>query len=151
MREALYPAILALHGGWRWIVLLLAAGTLAAAFQAWRRQQPRTAWERRLATLFVGALDLQLVLGLVLYASLSPLTRSAFASGQIFRDREAAFFALVHGPAMLSAVVLGHAGKVAAADGRTPSLRQGRALLLFALTLLILLAAVPWWRPLLRL
>ena len=129
----MYVEVLYLHSYLRWAVLALGALAVVAAFRdgggARRRVLP-----------FVLALDLQFVVGLVLYLFLSPLTRPGAHAERYWRAEH---------PALgLLAVLLAHAGSVVLKRSRKDRSLTGPVLLLGALVLL--LVAVPWTRPLLR-
>jgi hypothetical protein len=102
------------------------------------------------------ALDLQLVLGLLLYFLLSPTTSAIFADfGAAMRDPVARFWAVEHLSMMLAAVVLVHLGRVLARKAPTPGARRTRLLICFGLATIAMFAATPWpgmsaGRPLFR-
>jgi hypothetical protein len=127
-----YFAALAAHSLVRWVILALGILALAAAFSG---------GPRRRALPFVIALDLQVIVGALLWLFLSPLTSSL---RDALHDPAARRFAAEH-PAMgLLAALLAHGGNVAWKKDRP---RLGAILLLLAL--LLALGAVPWSRPLL--
>ena len=132
----LYLPVLVAHSLWRWVVLVLVAAAVAAALSG------RGA--RQAARLAVPAADLQLVLGLLLHLWLSPLGNRAIAAAS--RDAEEIFFAATHFAAMVIALGLTHAAGMSVRRGLE---RRGAAL--FGAALGLMLSAVPWWRPLLRL
>jgi len=71
---------------------------------------------------FMITLDLQLLLGLVLYFVLSPFTTQALNDfGAAMRNAPLRFFAVEHVTLMLAAVILVHVGRVLA---RKAALRQ---------------------------
>ena len=74
----MYTALLFLHSWLRWLVILAGVAALGGAVAG---VSTRRAWlpvdNVRLA-LFTHSLDVQLLIGLILYAFLSPVTRSGF-------------------------------------------------------------------------
>lgn len=146
----MYPLILALHNLLRWGVIALGVW---AVWLAWRGWLGRAAWgarEWRSGRLFVVALDLQLLLGLLLYLFLSPLTRRAFANPlAAMRDAPVRYFMVEHLLVMLVAIVLAHIGWARVKRSRTDSERFQQAALWLGLALAAVLGFVPWWRPLL--
>jgi asparagine N-glycosylation enzyme membrane subunit Stt3 len=56
-----------------------------------------------------------------------------------------------HIPLMVLAVVFVHLGSMGARRAADDRGRFRRSVIWFTLTVLVLLAAIPWWRPLLRL
>lgn len=148
----MYPMLLALHSLLRWAVL--AAGG-AAVLGALGGRAGWSAADDRRGLWFVLAMDLQFLLGLLLYAGVSPMTRVAFADfGGAMGNSVLRFWAVEHLFGMLIAVALVHIGRVRirkADAGR----RRRLALIFYGLALVIVLASIPWpgtpaARPLLR-
>jgi hypothetical protein len=110
----------------------------------------------RWGLMFMIALDLQLVLGLLLYGILSPFTAQAMADfGGAMRDPSLRFWAVEHLSMMLLAVVLVHVGRVLARKTSNPDKKRTRLLICFGIALLLMLGAIPWpgmstGRPLFR-
>jgi hypothetical protein len=98
----------------------------------------------------------QLLVGLVLYALLSPFARAFFAAPALaMKDPVLRFFGVEHTVTMLIAVVVLHVGRSRSKRAPTPRLRHRRAWTLTLAALLLMLIAVPWpfldvGRPLLR-
>jgi hypothetical protein len=143
-----YLITLGLHGLWRWAVLAAGLSLVSIALAALARPMP-AALDRlkRGARLFVLAADIQLVLGLTLFLGLSPVTRGAMRSAM---TGEAGYF-VFHLLAMVVAIALAHAAGVVIRRQVHPRAAALRALALAGASLLLLLMATPWWRPLARL
>lgn len=144
----MYVTLLQVHNVTRWLVLVAALVAIAAAVHgllAGRR------WDRlsRIASAaFVGTLDLQVILGLILFV-VSPLVRSALADmGAAMGTSELRFFVVEHSVLMVVAAVVAHVGSVAARRATTDPARHIRALTLYGAALALVLFAIPWWRPL---
>jgi hypothetical protein len=94
---------------------------------------------------FVAALDLQLLIGLLLYVFLSPVTQSAFVDmAAAMGASDIRFFAVEHPFGMIVAIALAHVGRVRIRKAPDSESRHKRALIFFGLSLLILLASIPW-------
>ena len=134
----MYPATLLLHSWLRWVVIVLGLVAIVRAAGGGRG---------RSALLFTIALDVQFLAGVLLYAALSPMTRSAMENmGAAMHTPALRFWAVEHPLAMLLAVVLAHVGRS----------RPRRAAIFFTIAVLLLLAGMPWpglpyGRPLFRL
>jgi hypothetical protein len=77
----MYRMMLFGHSYLRWIVILLALYVCVRSFLAWRRG---AGWGRtceKLSVALVGLVDLQFLIGLVLYFFLSPLSKAFLAGG----------------------------------------------------------------------
>jgi hypothetical protein len=116
----MYPTALAVHSWLRWIVILLGAWALVEA--ATRRGQPAG----RAGLLFTIALDLQLLLGVLLYAALSPITQSAMADmAGAMRNATWRFWVVEHPALMALGVVFGHVGRAVERRGGRRSVPSG--------------------------
>ena len=113
----------------------------------------RAAWtprEARATRLFVGALDLQLLAGLVLYVAFSPLTRKAFRDmGAAMRDAPVRYFLVEHVAIMLAAIAVAHVGAAKVKRASSDTERFQRASIWLGIALAAVLGFVPWARPLL--
>ena len=113
-------------------MIVFAIAVLASAVTDITRKRPWNAVNRGVAVAFVGALDVQLTLGLVLIATSS--ARGAMTA---------------HASAMIAAVAAAHVGNVRL-KRTTLAEAPKTAALFFGLALIIIVAAIPWSRPLLR-
>lgn len=145
----MYDFVLGTHNVLRWIVLLAAFLTLGNALVGWFGKQTWKEGDRRFGVAFVGALDLQVLLGLLLQFVLSPVTRHAYANMKLaMKDAVLRFFAVEHVSIMLVAVVLAHVGSVMVKRA-APETKYRTAVIWYGLALLAILFGIPWWRPLL--
>lgn len=105
----------------------------------------------------MASVDLQVLLGLVLYFGLSPVTTaglndlSAAMHTPILR-----FWTFIHIGAMFGGMLLVRVGRVLAMTANTADARRVRKGLAFAAALAVMVAAIPWpgtaaGRPLFRL
>lgn len=148
----LYPLFLGLHNIWRWVVVLVGIVATVMALICWLRNQPWTEQNRRLNSFFGISMDIQLLLGLVLYFFLSPLTKSFFGDmGAAMGNAEMRFYGFEHLFYMIVAVALVHMGAVFARRAENDTKKHRNAAIFFALALLLILAGIPWSRPLFRL
>lgn len=146
----MYSIVLLLHSWIRWIALVAAVGTTLAALQ--NRERPMDAWG--LAAMI--ALDLQLLLGVLLYLVVSPNMAEIRAHfGEAMQNAQLRFWAVEHVTAMLVAIVLAHVGRVLARKAKTAGAKRGRMLVCFGLATILILVGMPWpgmpyGRPLFR-
>ena len=140
----MYALIKDIHNIVRWLVLL--AG-LWAVIRAWSGFLVRREWKKadRLAgVIFSSTLDLQLLLGVILYI-LSPLVQVAFQDfGSAMSASGLRFFAVEHVAFALLAVLVAHLGSISTRKAPTTRTRFARAALLFTLALVLLLLGIPW-------
>ncbi len=142
----MYVFLLDLHDLLRWVIVIV--GVVAVAM-ALRGAFARAAWtpqQNALGRLFTISVDLQLLIGLLLYFVFSPITTGAFRDfGAAMKDDHTRFFLVEHLPVMVVAIVLIHIG---AARARRVN-RARPAALFYSIAMVLMLLAIPWWRPLL--
>lgn len=154
----IYPTLLFAHSWIRWLVLGLGVAVLVQRSVAWRgKARPQVTGVHRA---FVAALDIQLVLGLLLYLVFSPVTKAAFADfGATMGVSLLRFYSVEHVFGMISAIAAAHIGfdrlrrSERAIEGWGPALRF--AFIAQAIWLIVTVASIPWpglpyGRPLLR-
>jgi hypothetical protein len=152
----MYSLVLPLHSLIRWAVLLTG---LVAAFRGMsgaRRRRPWTLADERAGLWFTICLDLQFLLGLLLYFFFSPITKAALQDfGGAMANSGMRFWAVEHVTGMLIGVVLAHVGRGRIHKTGHDDRRHRLAAIFFTLSLLAILASIPWpglpyGRPLLR-
>ena len=147
----MYPVVLFLHSWVRWIVAVAAVVAVARALYGWLGKKGWARLDDQLGLLFSTSLDVQMLLGLILYFFLSPITQAAFKNlGAAMSDATLRFFTLEHLLYMLVAVVLGHVGRALSKKATEPVAKHRMAAILFGLATLAILLAIPWSRPLFR-
>jgi hypothetical protein len=151
----LYAAVLLIHSYLRWVVILAGLLAFGRAVSGSSGRKPWTPADDRAGFWFVTAIDLQMLLGILLYGFLSPFTRQAFGDfGAAMKDPTQRFWVVEHIAGMLIGLALVHVGRVR--TRRTDSLRRHKvAAIFFGLALAAILASIPWpgmpaGRPLLR-
>lgn len=144
----MYLFLTGLHNLLRWLVVL---GGIAAIALMLRGLFARAAWgaaERRSALVFVRALEVQFLLGIVLYV-ISPIVRTGLRDmGAAMADDRLRFFVVEHALVMLLAVAAAEIGYGAARRAATDRARFVRASTGFVLAGVLIAYGIPWWRPL---
>lgn len=145
----MYSVVLALHNIIRWVALILAIVAVVRSFLGWFGRREWSARDRKLGAYFGMAMDVQMLLGLLLYFVLSPMMRSALADfGSAMSVSDVRFFAMEHALSMFLAVVFAHMGSVFARKAESSPAKFQRAAIFYALALLLIFMAMPWMRPL---
>jgi cell division protein FtsW (lipid II flippase) len=140
----MYIAVLFIHSWLRWVVLALGLAVLVASIGGLRLGGAWDPKHERLHKIFLGALDTQLLLGLLLYFFLSPLAAAARANMAIaMKDAQLRFFGVEHLVTMLIAVAVAHIGRVRSKrrEGRQ---RYRTVLIMQVVWLVLTLLAIPW-------
>jgi hypothetical protein len=140
-----FGIVLLVHSWLRWAVL--AAG-LAGIVRGGSQDDSAGKW-------FTMLLDLQMLIGLVLYFVLSPSTRTALADfGGAMSNPQLRFFAVEPTFGMIVAIALAHIGR-AKIRKAVPDRKAKLAMVFYGLALLVILLSIPWpgmaaGRPLFR-
>jgi hypothetical protein len=141
----MYPAILLVHSWLRWAVLLLAVLAIVRAISGAMGRRPWQPADERAGKFFVIALDIQMLLGLVLYFLLSPITRAALSDfGGAMQNPGTRFWAVEHVFGMVVAIVLAHRGQSRVRQLSEPIRKHRVAAVFFTLALVAILASIPW-------
>lgn len=142
----MYVFMLHLHNIMRWVVVLTA---VAAIVMAWAGVFNRSAWTKPNANVgrfFSISFDVQVLIGILLYAWLSPITTTAFSNmGAVMSNSAQRFFVVEHLLLMVVAAVLVHIG---VARGRKTNATLQPAIF-YTVALIAVIAAIPWDRALL--
>ena len=150
----MYTVVLLLHSWIRWIALVAGFGATLAAVRGSGLSKPSSA--ERWGLVLMMALDIQLLLGLLLYLVLSPFTTEALKDlGAAMKTPALRFWAVEHVTTMLAAIVLAHVGRVLARTAKTPDAKRMRLIICFGLATFAMLFGMPWpgmagGRPLFR-
>ena len=145
----MYPVVLGVHNLVRWVVIAAGVWAVVLAWKGWLRRGSWTGMEARAARLFVTALDVQLLLGLLLYAVFSPLTREGMRDmGAAMRDPAVRYFLVEHLAIMLAAIVVAHVGAARIRRAGSDAARFQQASLWLGIALAAVLGFIPWARPL---
>jgi len=150
----MYTAVLIIHSWLRWLALACGIGATLATITG--RPEARDSPVDRWGLFLIIALDLQMLLGLMLYLVISPNMREILAHfGDAMKDPAARFWAVEHISAMFGAVIVAHIGRVLARKAATPAAKRRRLLICFVLSTILMLAGMPWpgrpgGRPLFR-
>ena len=153
----MYSAVLLLHSWFRWLVVIAGLLALVRALIGMSGGKPWTPGDAKGTLLFSIALDIQFLLGLILYAALSPITRTAFSDmGNAMRNPVLRFWAVEHLVGMIVAIGLVHMGnRIIKRKSDAGSDRHRLAALFIGLAMVVIFFSMPWpWganaRPLFR-
>jgi hypothetical protein len=95
----MYTAALVIHSFLRWVVVLTAALAVARAIGGMNARRDWTPADERAGLWFISSLDLQFLLGALLYLVLSPFTMSAWDDmAATMRNAPLRFLAVEHVP-----------------------------------------------------
>jgi hypothetical protein len=132
-----------IHNLVRWLILLFGFWTLISAISGLASKRDYTSGDSRANFFFMLSMDIQLLIGLILYFGEDWFDRLKNI-GDNMKDTALRFFTLEHALLMLIAWILVHAGRVAVKKVGTPHSKFKRSLVYFGIALLLILIAIPW-------
>jgi hypothetical protein len=150
----MYAVTLTVHSWIRWFALVAVIGATLAAVTGRVRGEHSAA--DRWGLFAMMALDIQMLLGLLLYLVVSPNMQPILANfGAAMKDPTLRFWAVEHTTTMFAAIVLAHAGRVLARKAATPDAKRTRLMVCFGLAAMLVMLGMPWpgrpgGRPLFR-
>jgi hypothetical protein len=135
--------LLVLHDLIRWLILIFAFWTVISAITGLASKRVYTVGDSRSNFFFMLSMDIQLLIGLILY-----FTNGWFESlkhiSESMKDPMVRFFTIEHSVMMIIAWILVHAGRVSVKKASTSQSKFKKSLLFFGIALLIILIAIPW-------
>jgi hypothetical protein len=141
----MYTGVLFIHSWLRWVVLLLGVIAIARAIAGSSARRPWNASDERVNKLFVRTVDVQFLLGLLLYIALSPFTRTAFLDvGAAMGNSGLRFWAVEHVLGMVVAIGLAEAGFARVRKTADPVRKHRVSLVFNVLVMLAMLISIPW-------
>ncbi|MCB0217840.1 MAG: hypothetical protein H6648_09990 [Caldilineae bacterium] len=144
MVDSIFQPVLVLHSLLRWAVVVLLALALLSALRGWLGRRSWSPSDDKLGRFLTMSADLQLLLGLLLYA-ISPITVKARADmGAAMADAQLRYWSVEHFSLMLVAIVLIHVGRARSRRAIDAVLKHKQAAIFFGLAALALLVGVPW-------
>lgn len=135
--------LLILHNLIRWLILIFAFWTVISALTGLFAKREYSASDGRSNFFFMLSMDIQLLIGLILYFS-NGWFESLKHIGESMKDPMVRFFTMEHSVMMIIAWVLVHAGRVSVKKVKTSQAKFKKTLLFFGIALLIILIAIPW-------
>jgi len=145
----MYTGLLHSHNMFRWLVLIVIVLAVLFAFIGWTGKKEWTKRDNIIGLLLTIFVDLQFLIGFVLYAFVSPVTKSAFADfGAAMKDEVLRFYAVEHIFMMVIALVLIHIGRSKSKKAPAPWKKHRVAAIFYGIAFIVILAAIPWDRAL---
>jgi heme/copper-type cytochrome/quinol oxidase subunit 2 len=151
-----YATALTFHNILRLAVVVICLWAFFRALTGWLGNRPWGHMDRLSTLLLVILVDVQLVLGLLLYFVWSPLTQTAMSDmGSAMNDAPVRKMAVEHPVMMIAAIALVHAARVMAKGSSKDSVRHRRTAICLGVAMVLFVVGTGWpWnlypRPWLR-
>lgn len=152
----LYNVFIVVHSWNRWLILVAGLITIIAAIINLSKKNESINYNKGIALTYVASLHFQLLIGLILYFVLSPLTKAAFNDfGNAMSNSGLRFWAVEHTILNLAGIIIAQIGY--SKSKRKATLREkNKTILIWTIISLILILIVipmglmgvdrPWFR-----
>lgn len=134
------------HSHYRWLVFIFA---LVAIVLPFINQNDTISKKSKLpALIFMIVVDIQLLIGLILYFKFSPFGWSAFGEGMsyVMKNSEIRKIAVEHFTLMIFAWIMVHIGYSKVKKASSGAQIKKQSLIFFGIALVLILAGIPWAR-----
>jgi uncharacterized membrane protein AbrB (regulator of aidB expression) len=138
----MYTVLFHSHSGLRWIVLVMAFVVVGRSLVGFFANGQYKKLDRILSSAYVGLMDLQLLIGVVLYFH-SPFTRKFEFN---MDDPDQRFWSTEHVMLMVVAVAAAHIGSGIAKRSADDPIRFKFQSIFFTVSLMMMLLGIPWSR-----
>jgi len=141
----MYSSALWLHSLLRWAVLLAALVAWLRAISGKTARRPWTPQDELWGLLLTISVDLQFVVGLVLYAFLSPIVRQGLQNfGAAMQVNVVRFFMIEHVIGMIAGIALVHIARVKIRKAADAERKHRLAMLFYGIALVLFIISIPW-------
>ena len=141
----MYTTLLFIHSLLRWIILILVVVAIAKSIIGLTSGKDYQKSDNGIAAAFVGSMHLQLLVGLILYFWLSPITSNAFSGyGSPMKDPVLRYWAVEHIVVMVIAVILAQVGRSISRKSEDALVKFRFQLIFFGISFLLMLTMIPW-------
>ena len=140
----MYSSVLWLHSWLRWAVLITGLVAWLRAVGGKTARRPWTPQDELWGLLLTVSVDLQFVVGLVLYL-LSPITRLGFRNfAAAMQINVARFFTIEHVIGMVLGIALVHIARVKIRKAPDAARKHRLAMVLYGIALVLMIISIPW-------
>lgn len=145
----MYSLVVTLHSLVRWAIVIVGVVAVVRAWIGWRGNKPWAQLDDRLGLGFTTVMDLNLLLGLLLYFVFSPITTGAFNDfAGAMGNSGLRFYLVEHISVMIVAVIVAHIGRSRSKKAASDTGKFKQAAIFFTLAMVLVLLAIPWDRGL---
>ncbi len=141
----MYQGLLHTHNFLRWVVLILAVLAIYRYLSGWFSKKTYTSSDNRIGAFYVGSLHLQLLIGIILYFFLSPITKNAMSDTSLMmKDAVLRFWGMEHLIMMVFAIAIAQVGRIISKRKNTDEEKFKFGAIYFIISLLLILMSIPW-------
>jgi hypothetical protein len=141
----IYSSVLWLHSWLRWAVLIAGLVAWLRAIGGKTARRPWTPQDELWNLLLTISVDLQFVVGLVLYAFLSPIVRQGLRNfSAAMQVNVVRFFMIEHVLGMIAGIALIHIARVKIRKTTDSQRKHRLAMVLYGIALILIIISIPW-------
>lgn len=137
--------LVTIHSLLRWAIVLTGIWAIIRAIKGVSGNSAYTSADKKAGLFFMISLDIQLLVGIVLYF-ISPRAMGAFqANGSaVMKDSILRYFAVEHVIVAIVAIALVHIGRSKVKKATSDAQKHKLSLIFFAIALILLASRIPW-------
>ncbi|MBR9998206.1 MAG: hypothetical protein KFF73_04505 [Cyclobacteriaceae bacterium] len=141
----MYQFILFIHSWLRWFLLLLAIIVIIRAFYGWIGNKDFTISDNKSTIYLVALFHIQLLIGLILYFFLSPITTGALHDfGMAMKYPALRYWAVEHIFIMLLSIIIAQIGRIQIKKAHADRAKFRSSAIYFTLALVLIISRIPW-------
>jgi hypothetical protein len=141
----MYSSALWLHSWLRWAVLLTGLVAWLRAISGKTARRPWTPKDELWGLLLTISVDLQFLVGVVLYAFLSPIVRQGLRNFSVaMQINVVRFFTIEHVIGMIAGIALVHIGRVKIRKAADADRKHRLAMVFYGIALVLMIISIPW-------
>jgi len=141
----MYSTALWLHSWLRWAVLLTGLVAWLRAIGGKTARRPWTPQDELWGLLLTISVDLQFLVGVVLYAFVSPIVRQGLRNFSVAMQISVVrFFMIEHAVGMIAAIALVHIARVKIRKAADADRKHRLAMVFYGIALVLMIISIPW-------
>jgi predicted membrane channel-forming protein YqfA (hemolysin III family) len=141
----MYSSALWLHSWLRWAVLLTGLVAWLRAISGKTARRPWTPQDDLWGLLLTISVDLQFVVGVVLYAFFSPIVRQGLRNFSVaMQINVVRFFTIEHVIGMIAGIALVHIARVKIRKASDADRKHRLAMVFYGIALVLMIISIPW-------
>jgi predicted membrane channel-forming protein YqfA (hemolysin III family) len=141
----MYSSALWLHSWLRWAVLLTGLVAWLRAISGKTARRPWTPQDDLWGLLLTISVDLQFVVGVVLYAFFSPIVRQGLQNFSVaMQINVVRFFTIEHVIGMIAGIALVHIARVKIRKASDADRKHRLAMVFYGIALVLMIISIPW-------
>jgi hypothetical protein len=139
-----YTITLFLHSWNRWLILIAGILVLFMAIKGVSGKADYTMSQRKWSLIFISSLHIQLLIGLLLYFVLSPITLNALSNfGAAMKDSTLRYWAVEHAFVNILAIAAAQTGSILVKRSAYPAGKHKRTLIWTGIAMILILLMIP--------